>query len=119
MVVATALGRFGEGLAAEHLAEQGLRVLARNWRCSVGEVDIVAADGDTLVICEVKTRRGVQFGHPLEAVTPTKHGRLLRLAVEYRRHTGYPPARLRVDVVGVLVPRGGRPTIEHVRGVAW
>ena len=119
MVVATALGRFGEGLAADYLAAQGFRVLARNWRCSVGEVDIVATDGDTLVICEVKTRRGLDFGHPLEAVTPAKQDRLLRLAVEYRKHTGHPPARLRVDVVGVLVPRGGRPTIEHVRGVAW
>ena len=66
-----ALGRYGEDLAAEHLRRQGLTVLARNWRCARGELDIVARDGSALVICEVKTRRGTGYGHPVEAVEMT------------------------------------------------
>ena len=64
-----ALGRYGEDVAARHLLSEGFVVLDRNWRCDVGEIDIVARDGDTLVVCEVKTRSGTGFGSPLEAVT--------------------------------------------------
>ena len=71
-----ALGRFGEAVAADHLVASGLTVLARNWRCREGEVDIIALDGDVLVMCEVKTRRGVGFGTPIDAVTPAKAARL-------------------------------------------
>ncbi len=53
-----ALGRYGEDVAARHLVDDGLVLLARNWRCAEGEIDIVARDGDVLVVCEVKTRRG-------------------------------------------------------------
>ena len=72
------LGRYGEEVAAEHLVAAGLTIVARNWRCREGEVDIVALDGDVLVMCEVKTRRGVGFGTPLDAVTPAKAARLRR-----------------------------------------
>ncbi|MDQ1487188.1 MAG: putative endonuclease, partial [Actinomycetota bacterium] len=71
-----ALGRYGEGVAANHLAAGGLTVLARNWRCNEGEVDILARDGDVLVVCEVKTRRDAEFGTPFDAVTPRKAARL-------------------------------------------
>src|SRR5690348_6271287 len=57
-----ALGRYGEALAVRYLREQGMEVVDRNWRCEIGEVDIVARDGDCLVICEVKTRRSSGFG---------------------------------------------------------
>ena len=73
-----ALGRYGEDVAARHLAEAGLVVLERNWRCREGEIDIVARDGDVLVVCEVKTRRDTAYGSPLEAVTPRKAARLRR-----------------------------------------
>lgn len=113
-----ALGRFGEDAAARHLLDVGFEVLERNWRCSVGEIDIVARDGDTIVVVEVKTRRGVGFGAPLEAVTARKAARLARLGVEYRRATGRLPAPWRIDLVGVLLPRRGAAQIEHVAGVA-
>ena len=74
------LGRYGEDVAARHLVEQGIIVLDRNWRCELGEIDIVGRDGDVLVVCEVKTRSGTSFGTPLEAVTRTKAARLRRLA---------------------------------------
>lgn len=113
-----ALGRFGEDAAVRHLLDAGFEVLERNWRCSVGEIDIVARDGDTIVLVEVKTRRGLGFGAPLEAVTPRKAARLARLGVEYRRAAGQASAPLRIDLVGVLLPRDGAVQIEHLPGVA-
>lgn len=71
-----ALGRYGEDLAARLLADAGMAVLERNWRCRAGEIDIVARDGDAVVFCEVKTRRAGCFEHPMEAVTPAKADRL-------------------------------------------
>ncbi|MEU0662939.1 YraN family protein [Streptomyces lavendulocolor] len=115
-----ALGRYGEELAVRRLGDAGMTTLARNWRCGrVGEIDIVARDGDTVVVCEVKTRREGGFEHPMAAVTPTKADRLRRLAACWlERHGGPPPGGLRIDLVGVLLPRRGAPVVEHVRGVA-
>ncbi|MEU3276691.1 YraN family protein [Streptomyces antibioticus] len=115
----SALGRYGEGLAARRLADAGMTVLARNWRCGrTGEIDIVARDGDVLVVCEVKTRRGDSFEHPLAAVTPEKAQRLRDLARGWiHAHGGAPPGGVRVDVVGVILPPRGAPAVEHVRGV--
>ncbi|MBX9718815.1 MAG: YraN family protein, partial [Microbacteriaceae bacterium] len=64
------LGRTGEQLAVEHLTAEGYTILDRNWRCAIGEIDIVARHGETTVVVEVKTRSGLGFGHPLDAVTP-------------------------------------------------
>ena len=112
------LGRMGEDLAAAFLAEAGLEVLERNWRCRQGEIDIVAADADrTLVICEVKTRSGVRFGTPLEAITRQKAARLRRLAVSWVMARGVFFDQIRIDVVGVLQTAPGEFTLEHVRGV--
>jgi putative endonuclease len=115
-----ATGRLGEDLAARHLTAQGLIVLDRNWRCDVGEVDIVAREGDALVICEVKTRRGRAFGSPLEAITPQKAARLRRLAACWVRAHDVRPGLIRIDLVGIVLgPLGGSSgdaEIEHVRG---
>lgn len=123
------LGRQGEELAARQLQAAGLEILARNWRCRDGEIDIVALErtdpgGDVLVICEVKTRRGVGFGTPLEAVTPAKAARLRRLASRWLAaqrtnegalpRTGYP--QVRFDVVSVLQPTGRDAVVHHLRG---
>ena len=74
------LGRRGEALAAAWLEGQGLVVLARNWRCSEGELDIVATDRRVVVICEVKTRSGERFGSPFERRTETLATRVFHLA---------------------------------------
>ncbi len=112
----TDLGHRGERIAAAYLTDAGLLVLDRNWRCREGELDIVARDGDALVFCEVKTRRGVGFGHPVEAVTPAKRRRLRTLAQRWlAAHEQHAP-ELRFDVVGVLV-RPDRPAVvTHLRG---
>ncbi|MBJ6640592.1 YraN family protein [Streptomyces sp. DHE7-1] len=113
------LGRYGEDLAARRLTEAGMTILRRNWRCGrSGEIDIVARDGNTLVVCEVKTRRAGGFQHPMAALTPEKARRLHGLAERWiQAHGGAPPGGVRIDLVGVLLPRRGAPAVEHARGV--
>ena len=91
-----ALGRYGEQVAAVHLESLGMTVVERNWSCRHGEIDIVARDGETLVVCEVKTRAGTGVGDPVEAVTREKAMRLRRLSAAYLRTR----SRLRVHPVG-------------------
>ena len=102
-----------------YLRERGMEVLERNWRCEHGEVDVVARDGDCLVICEVKTRRGAGFGEPVEAVTFAKAKRLRRLAAAYLagHAEGGRAAQVRVDVVGILCLPGRPAVVRHVVGV--
>ena len=73
------LGAHGERRAARCYEDRGWQVVARNWRCRDGELDVVARDGQALVFCEVKTRTGTGFGHPAEAVTASKRRRLRSL----------------------------------------
>lgn len=111
------LGRRGEQLAAEHLEQQGLAILARNWRCAEGELDIVATDGrSTVVFCEVKTRSGTGFGVPVEAVTRGKRRRIRRLAFLWMSSTKQCPhwAISRFDVIGILLQVGRAPQLQHV-----
>jgi putative endonuclease len=111
------LGRQGEQLAAEYLLKAGFRILERNFRCAEGEIDIVATDRRELVACEVKTRSGVRYGTPAEAVTRQKLRRLRHLAVVWASSHGWFFDQLRVDVIGVLKSPSGEFTIEHLRGV--
>ena len=74
------LGSYGERVAVQRLVGQGMVLVDRNWRCDLGEVDLVLRDGDVLVFCEVKTRSSAAYGHPLEAVGRAKGARLRRLA---------------------------------------
>jgi putative endonuclease len=114
-----ALGRYGEDVAARWLSDAGLRILERNWRCRYGEIDIVATERDALVVCEVKTRRAGGCEQPTQAVTPGKAARLRTLAERWlHQHGGPPPGGVRIDLVGVVLPRRGAPRIEHLRGVA-
>ena len=116
------LGAWGEDLAVAHLEAAGLQVLARGWRCRAGEVDVVARDGDELVVVEVRTRSSAAFGTPAESVVGRKAARLRRLAAAWLAAS--PPtwrvAAVRVDVVGVVRDRSGRtaPRVEHLRDVA-
>ncbi len=112
-----ALGEFGERLAARHLVAEGMTLLAARWRCRHGEIDLLAVDQGCLVVCEVKTRRSVQAGSPLEAVTPVKLARLRRLAAAWLAEQDHTYPQVRIDVVAVLVPRAGRPVVEHLRAV--
>ncbi len=113
-----ALGRYGEQLAADALVNAGLVLLDRNWRCELGEIDLVLREGHDLVVCEVKTRSGVAYGTPLEAVNWPKVQRLYRLGYRWLDEHDQHAAGVRVDVVAVLVPRGGPVSLQHLRSVA-
>lgn len=112
-----ALGAYGERVAARHLSDHGLVVLDRNWRCEAGEIDLVLRDGTELVFCEVKTRTGTAYGHPLEAVDGAKTDRLVRLAARWMEDHQLVDADVRFDVVAVLKPARGAAQVEHVRGL--
>jgi len=116
-----ALGRQGEDLAVAYVRGQGMLILDRNWRPQGvnirGELDVVARDGDTLVIIEVKTRRSVAFGAPVEAVTKRKLRSLRSLALAWLDQRSIHAPAMRFDVVAVTVPSIGQPVIEHLRAV--
>lgn len=116
--VAAAVGAYGERVAARHLTAAGMRVVDRNWRCTQGEIDLVAIDGACLVVCEVKTRRGTTYGSPVEAITWRKAARLRRLAACWLAEHAVGTTDVRIDVVGVLRPRSGPAVVEHLIGVA-
>lgn len=111
------LGAYGERVAARYLSTLGMVVIERNWRCSAGEIDLVLREGPVLVVCEVKTRRGTEFGHPVAAVGEAKLDRLHRLALFWMEARAVRCPEVRIDVVGVVQPRQGAPEIEHVRGI--
>lgn len=111
------LGRRGEALAADFLLARGHRVLARNWRCPLGELDLVTAIDHWIIAVEVKTRSSLAAGHPFEAVDGRKLARLHRLGAQWCAEHGASVGRLRIDVVGVLLPRDGAPVVEHLEGV--
>ena len=122
MRVKDAVGRFGEQVAVEHLQAAGLVVLARNWRCRDGELDIVARDGSQLVFVEVKTRSSLQFGPPAAGVGREKSARVRRLGLRWilaERERGADQqfwSTVRFDVVSVLrgAPEGVQ--VEHLKG---
>jgi putative endonuclease len=111
------LGREGEQAAVSYLEGRGFRILDRNWRCADGEIDIVAVERHTFVVCEVKTRSGIRYGTPLDAVDRAKRRRLRRLAAVWLSAHGVRFDQIRIDVLGLLRDEVGGFTIEHVRGV--
>ncbi len=112
-----ALGEYGERVAARHLMGAGMAILDQRWRCRGGEIDLVALDGECLVVCEVKTRRSCAAGDPIEAVDRVKLARLHRLAAQWLAQSDQRYPEVRIDVVGVRVPRRGAPVVEHLRAV--
>lgn len=109
------IGRRGEDAAAQYIERSGMQVVDRNWRDGRGELDIVALDGETLVICEVKTRLSRSAGSPEEAVTPTKQKRLVRLARSYLASAGLGATAVRFDVISISVIDDDRALLRHHR----
>ncbi|WP_027084281.1 YraN family protein [Cohnella panacarvi] len=112
-----ATGRMGEQAAADYLANLGYRIVARNWRCRIGEIDLIAEDGGTLVFVEVRARTNpTKFGTALEAVTPLKQRQVREVAAYYlaQRKSASPPS-VRCDVVAVTFRLDG--TIAELRHI--
>jgi putative endonuclease len=108
------LGRRGEELADAFVRALGYRIVARNFRCRAGEIDLVALDGDTIVFVEVRSRSGSRLGTPLESVDGRKQGRVARVARYFLAAHGWHERAARFDVVGVRFDREP-PAVEHVR----
>jgi putative endonuclease len=107
------LGNDGESVAADYLERHGYEIVDRNYRCKAGEIDIVARHRDTIVFCEVKTRRTDRWGEPSEAVHHRKQARLRRLAAAWLATHRVSSTCVRFDVVSIV---GGRasPEVDHL-----
>jgi putative endonuclease len=108
------MGKLGEDLAVAYLQKAGYRILAQNYRCLYGEVDIIALDGDFIVFIEVKSRKSERFGQPQEAVGLEKQKKLSRISLHYLQQKRLENRNARFDVMAVkLLPDGTR--IELIR----
>lgn len=114
------LGRAGEERATQHLMCSGYTVVARNWRCAQGEIDIVAVRGDRLAVIEVKTRRSAAFGHPFEAVDHRKRRRLWQLAHAWvRDHPETARGRtVQLEAIGIIGADPFTGALEHLVDLA-
>jgi putative endonuclease len=108
------LGKQGEDLATHHLKKLGFSILARNYRQKIGEIDIIARDGNCLVFVEVKTRKSLRFGQPFEAVTTKKQAQLAKVALDYLNRNQLLDQPARFDVISILLPDNGKVCIEHI-----
>ena len=103
-----ALGQTGESLAARELERRGYHIVERNWRCPIGEIDIVAEKDGALVVVEVRTRRGDERGTPQESITPAKQAKLIELALTYLQEHDIADRDWRIDVVAVEMSVHGK-----------
>lgn len=108
------LGAWGEDRAAEFLLARGFKILERNYRCALGEVDIIACDRKSLIFVEVKTRSSSAFGLPQESVGVRKQQQLIRVAQWYLKAPGTLRLNPRFDVVAILVRTGQAPEVTHI-----
>ncbi len=109
-----ALGSKGEDLAVRFLKKIGYKIIARNYKTHVGEIDIIARDGDTIVFIEVKTRTDDSFGYPFEAVNERKRRKLRNLALLYLKKQRKEP-QVRFDVLSVFYMSNGKKEIKHIK----
>jgi putative endonuclease len=107
------LGRQGEDAAAQYLQRKGMKILERNLRTPVGEIDLIVRHGKELVFAEVKTRRGSFFGSPAEAVGPRKQRQIIRTAKWYLNDNSHSKLQPRFDVIAITV-HGDKFHIEHI-----
>ena len=108
------LGELGEDLALQRIRALGYRKILRNYRCPLGEIDLIAMDGDTLVFIEIKTRKGRSVGYAKEAVNARKQRQLSKVALAYMKSNNYHDVRARFDVVAVCVGQG-EPEIQVIK----
>lgn len=109
------LGAWGEQMAAHHLEAKGYEIVARNWRCRRGEIDLIAQAGALIVFVEVKTRRGRALGLPEEGLTPYKSRRLIELAQRYLIEQKLEDVEWRLDLVAVELDSSGKLLrCEHI-----
>ena len=109
------LGIFGEQLAFSFLSQKGYKALLRNYQTPLGEIDLIARHGESLVFVEVKTRSSEAMGHPAEGVTPRKRRQIVKVAQYYLKRYGIRDIPCRFDVVSILMLAEGQPQIELIQ----
>jgi putative endonuclease len=107
------LGREGERIAERYLAKKGYRLVERNYRCPLGELDLIALDRRVIVFVEVKTRLDQRFGPPLESVHPRKQRKMVKAALFFLNEHKLHHREARFDVVGISFA-GREPVVEHI-----
>jgi len=110
-----ALGAYGEEVAAAYLREQGYTLIERNFRCPLGEIDIIAKKRHDLIFVEVKTRRSALFGLPQDAVGIKKQRQIIRSAQWYLKKPEVSRLHPRFDVIAILAPPGQAPEVNHIQ----
>jgi putative endonuclease len=109
-----ALGQRGEAMAQAHLQHKGYHIITTNWRCKEGEIDIVAHKDDAWAFVEVRTRRAPDTSFAFESITPAKRRKMIAVSHAYRAAHGLEEAFTSIDVIGIALPRGHAPIVEHV-----
>ena len=110
-------GRYGEALAERYLIEAGYEIVARNWRCAAGELDLIARQGETLVFVEVRARRGAQLGSPEESITPAKQAKLIELAYTFLAENALEDDAWRIDVIAIVLNR--QNNVQRLNHIEW
>lgn len=115
------IGFLGEQLAVQHLQATGYTVVTRNWRFRLGEIDIVAQQGETLVFVEVRARHDETTENAFASITPAKREKMIRAAYAYADAHKLPDdTPWRIDVIAVAFPKGKHPLIEHAEdALGW
>lgn len=108
------LGKQGEMSAAKYLKDKGYTVVTQNYRCTYGEVDIIAKDGETIVFVEVKTRSSKAFGTPLAAVDYRKQQQISKTAFAYIEEQRLGDLDARFDVISIIKKKGTQVQIDHI-----
>jgi len=108
------LGKEGEGIAERYLKKQGFTLLERNYRCPLGELDLIALDRKVLVFVEVRTRTSDSSGSPLESVDRRKQRQIIKTALYFLSQKRLHDRDARFDVIGISF-EGGEPVVEHIR----
>ncbi len=112
-----ALAGLGEAAAARYLERTGCAIIARNYRCPYGEIDVIGRDGETLVFVEVRTRSSDRFGTPEESITSSKARRMTRCALAYLTAHAAACAQWRIDLIAIVVAQGRITRLEHYKHV--
>ncbi len=110
------MGNWYEELAAAYLEQQGYQIIARQYRCRQGEIDLVARDGENIVFIEVKGRRSARFGLPQEAVDLRKQQRIRRVAQHFLWSNRQSESLCRFDVIAISSTGSGNHSIRHIEG---
>ncbi len=108
------LGEQGEDLAVAFLQQQGYQLLARRFRCRIGEIDIIVKKSGMIVFVEVKTRRSVLFGTPAQAVNRKKQVKIINTALNYLNYTNNARLPIRFDILEVMIAGEGKPVCNHI-----